>query len=329
MNIDDCIASLRAELSRMKSLEPNYAQMINGMIQRQGYYYLSLGKLLEKHGKKISVVLHSQSFDTTSEKITPLYHKHDYFELVYIYHGTGVNVFIDGSVTMQEGDALLLNPNVLHFFYTMGSAVALNLIIASSVFNDAMLRLLSDNRLFSTFIVNYMMQINLCKEHLLFPCRGDEQIKSVIEQIVCEYVNKDSFYQDVMHSYLIVLFSHLARFHARFMGIGDDENEKASQVFALLDYIQKNHATLTMPQLEKHFSYSARYIAKLLKKYTGFTFSDLLRNIRLRIAKEYLSTTSLSVGEIAIKIGYSDGMYFSKVFKGKYGLSPSLYRKNL
>jgi two-component system response regulator YesN len=56
-------------------------------------------------------------------------------------------------------------------------------------------------------------------------------------------------------------------------------------------------------------------------------FSDYLINYRIDVAKEFLKSCSLSIGEIAEKIGYLETKYFSKLFNKVVGIKPSEYRK--
>lgn len=55
---------------------------------------------------------------------------------------------------------------------------------------------------------------------------------------------------------------------------------------------------------------------------------DYLVNRRIDIAKNFLDSTDMSIGEISHKVGYDDVYYFSRLFKKRTGLSPSIYRRN-
>ncbi len=63
------------------------------------------------------------------------------------------------------------------------------------------------------------------------------------------------------------------------------------------------------------------------KRETGSNFIAYLTDIRLEKAIEFLNTTDDKSYIIAEKVGYSEPNYFSYVFKKKYGVSPSKYRK--
>lgn len=59
----------------------------------------------------------------------------------------------------------------------------------------------------------------------------------------------------------------------------------------------------------------------------GLSVNNYVKKIRLQIAMELLKNSDLSISEIVYKIGLSSRSYFSKIFKEKYGITPSYYKK--
>lgn len=51
--------------------------------------------------------------------------------------------------------------------------------------------------------------------------------------------------------------------------------------------------------------------------------------IRIKKAQEYLRTTNDSIEQIAVRVGYQDYFYFTRVYKKATGISPAAYRKQL
>ena len=73
---------------------------------------------------------------------------------------------------------------------------------------------------------------------------------------------------------------------------------------------------------------SKYHFLRIFKSVVGCTPIEYRNRIRLEHAKELLCDTSQTVGEIATTLGFSSNVYFSNVFKEKFGVSPSQYRKN-
>ena len=64
----------------------------------------------------------------------------------------------------------------------------------------------------------------------------------------------------------------------------------------------------------------------MFKKQFGMGFSEYVNGKRLEKAKELLETTSLSVRDVAITVGFSEANYFSRLFKQNLGMSPTEFR---
>ena len=71
---------------------------------------------------------------------------------------------------------------------------------------------------------------------------------------------------------------------------------------------------------------SSFYLSKLFKEEKGETFINFITDKRLDKSCELLAQTDLSIKEITARVGYNDQNYFSRLFKNKYGVSPTEYR---
>lgn len=68
------------------------------------------------------------------------------------------------------------------------------------------------------------------------------------------------------------------------------------------------------------------HLSKLLNRYTGQNFYDILNAARIEKAKELMQNPSLRIGDIAAMVGYTDPPHFSRVFKKLEGISAGEYR---
>ena len=71
---------------------------------------------------------------------------------------------------------------------------------------------------------------------------------------------------------------------------------------------------------------STTYITKIYKEVTGDTPINFLINLRMEKAREILSEGHFSIQTVAKRVGYDDPYYFSKLFKKKFGYSPSAFK---
>ena len=94
-----------------------------------------------------------------------------------------------------------------------------------------------------------------------------------------------------------------------------------------LDYINTYYKNASLNELAKNMRQSSSNICKIIKKATGYTFSDLLQKKRMSQAAEFLTETDMTVAEIMNAVGYENSSHFYKLFKEIYGVSPKVYRK--
>jgi transcriptional regulator GlxA family with amidase domain len=85
--------------------------------------------------------------------------------------------------------------------------------------------------------------------------------------------------------------------------------------------------TVQVPTLARRASLSLSQFFALFKQQTGLAPMDYFIRLRMQRACDLLDATTLSVKEIAGKLGYEDPFYFSRVFKCVNGMPPTEYRR--
>lgn len=94
-------------------------------------------------------------------------------------------------------------------------------------------------------------------------------------------------------------------------------------------YIEEHYAQkLTLQEVADKCYVSQWHLSKLINKYTGNTFYELLNNVRIEKAKALLNDPKLKIGDIVDMVGYSDAAHFSRVFKRIVGVSANEYRNS-
>ena len=84
---------------------------------------------------------------------------------------------------------------------------------------------------------------------------------------------------------------------------------------------------LTIQDVAQRLGVSYSSLRKLFKEFTGVSPALYQQDLRLQRAKELLSTTNLSIKEIAFSLHFDSADYFSTKFKHKTGVSPGQFRK--
>ena len=97
-----------------------------------------------------------------------------------------------------------------------------------------------------------------------------------------------------------------------------------------LKYIQENYTRkITLAEVAEKTYVSQWYLSKLLNKHTEKSFSDILNQIRINVAKDLLKNPSMRIGDIAEEVGFIDMAHFSRVFKKFEGCSANEYRNKI
>lgn len=106
-----------------------------------------------------------------------------------------------------------------------------------------------------------------------------------------------------------------------------DKHFKAKYVEEALDFIRRRYREdINIGMVASYLDLSEGYLSRILKRETGYSFTEYLTNYRICRAMEYLKDCRMKVYEAAELVGYQDTAYFSSQFKKVVGISPSEYQ---
>lgn len=103
----------------------------------------------------------------------------------------------------------------------------------------------------------------------------------------------------------------------------------SSLVHFVLSYLDEHftESTLTLSEIADAAGYHQKYLSSTFKKQFGMGISEYLRVLRIRYAVMMIENGVTSVKNVAALSGFSDPLYFSKVFTSTIGVSPSQYSR--
>jgi AraC family transcriptional activator of pobA len=172
-------------------------------------------------------------------------------------------------------------------------------------------------------------------EALFLSDKEETMINTIVENIRQEYkANIDKFSQDVIIAQLELLFTYAERFYERqFLTRKKSNHQILEKLEAwLTDYFDKEDlATKGLPAVQaiaEALHVSPSYLSSLLKSLTGQSTQQHIHDKLIDKAKEKLSTTGLSVSEIAYQLGFEHPQSFNKLFKSKTNVSPLAFRQS-
>ncbi|SEL88244.1 helix-turn-helix domain-containing protein [Parapedobacter koreensis] len=158
-------------------------------------------------------------------------------------------------------------------------------------------------------------------------------VSTLIEQIQQELKsNIDTFSQDIIVSHLDLLLNYANRFYNRqFITRKPASDEILIRLEKLLnDYFNDDNLSLsglpTVQYVAGQLGISVDYLSDMLRSTTGQNTQQHIHSKLIEKAKELLSTTNLSVKEIAYQLGFEYAQSFNKLFKKKTAVSPMEFR---
>lgn len=104
------------------------------------------------------------------------------------------------------------------------------------------------------------------------------------------------------------------------------QSEHNQSIQQVMDYLHQNYNNkITREDMAQFAGFHPHVFSKIFKEETGYSFSEYLAHIRIRKAKEQLILTDNNLNDIALSVGYANGLYLSRKFKLYTGISPSTY----
>lgn len=163
--------------------------------------------------------------------------------------------------------------------------------------------------------------------YLLFHTGKDLVVRNYILDMYLEQTNEDEFSDRIICSLLTIFFTQLTRRHKKTMELSSAGKSKRGNEEALVNYILNNYQTVTLEELSRKFYYSVPYCSKVIKDFSGSTFSELLTSVRLQQGENFLLLTQMSVADISARLGYKNPETFIRVFQRYRHMTPSQYRR--
>ncbi|QGQ94450.1 AraC family transcriptional regulator [Paenibacillus psychroresistens] len=157
--------------------------------------------------------------------------------------------------------------------------------------------------------------VNLPKESSVVYCMQEAFIAASNNRITDGFIASSIVYQFVME---LLRFSNASK---------KAKSSWPPKIQQAVDYLDKNYDQLhSLEEIAQAVGLSKFHFTRSFSKTTGLTPIEYLTKIRMEKSIEYLRQTQLTMDEIARKLGYSNGSYYSKVFHKWVGFPPGEFR---
>ena len=260
----------------------------------------------------------------TRKKQSDQYHSHDHTEMAFVLSGSG-RYRIDGKVyQVTEGDLIFINPGVYHQALGnegTGQMPATEFFVG---FTDIQLKGLAPNCMPTPPDGPVLHTTGELRQKLFKICSSMEA-----ENAVCRQGRYYMLKAYLMQILLLVIREECEPVENHMTGYAFESVNRKYVVEQIVSYFEDHYAEkISLDQIAENMYLSPFYISKIFKSETGDTPIRHLINIRLERAKELLEHDwGGSIQEVAACVGYDDAYHFSKLFKKRYGVSPSKVKK--
>lgn len=255
-------------------------------------------------------------------------HRHSYIEMIYVYSGQCLQSINNSPVLMQQGDICLLDTQVLHTIEpASANDIIINCLISKKYFDHILLGRLAGNDLFSSFFIRAFYQANASGNYIQFNAANTHKVEHLFADILCEYFEPSFCSEEVINSYMVLIFSELLRSYVQ---DAISENYQALQNTKISDvilYVQNHCQTTSLTATANHFHFHPNYLSTVIKKLTGRNFMAILHEARIKKASVLLKNSTIPIVEIANDVGYENVNFFYRLFKQHYGVTPAEYRE--
>jgi AraC family transcriptional activator of pobA len=171
-------------------------------------------------------------------------------------------------------------------------------------------------------------------EALHLSAEEEEDLIIILNKIDKECLHIDKYTQEIILSQIELLLNYSKRFYERqFITRKNNNHHLLAKFEHLVEGYYNNSSTttqqelLTVQRIAELMNLSPNYLSDLLRMHTGQNTQQHIHQRLIDKAKEKLSTTNLSVSEIAYTLGFEHAQSFSTLFKKKTSMSPLEFRQ--
>lgn len=251
-------------------------------------------------------------------------HLHNFFELVFIVEGRGIQRVNENQFKYGPGHLFLLTPADSHSFTVEETTKFFFL-----RFTDIYIKELTDRKAWiqqMEFILHHAGHAPGCILHL---SSDKPLVQHLVEALQREHNGESLYRQEIICQLVNTLISIVARNIA--LRLPASLPQQADRTFQdIVHYIQSNiyePEKLKAEKMADQVGVSVNYLGRYFKKHAGKSMQDYIMQYKLKLVETRLLHSSMRINEIAWELNFADESHLTRLFKKHNGVNPSAFRK--
>ncbi|MCW3462020.1 AraC family transcriptional regulator [Chitinophaga nivalis] len=252
-------------------------------------------------------------------------HKHNFFELVYIVEGDGVQSVNQHQLPYSPEKLFLVMPQDSHSFEVKETTkfffIRFNNIYLKNQPKDWIQQL------------EFIFQNNNHLPGCILKNKTDKPlVKSLIEALIRELVNQQHYHKELAQQIVNTIIMVVARNMLFQLPEPARNSPKTDTSQNILHYIHEHIYSpekLRAEQIATHFNISPTYLSEYFKRHNGDSLQQYITQYKLKLVEIRLQYSQMRVGEIAWELGFTDESHLNRIFKKYKGVNPSAFRKEV
>ncbi len=259
----------------------------------------------------------------TLEKFSKKAYQNNFFELIYVVDGTGVQHTNNNRFNYRKGNLFLLTPQDVNSFEIETPTQFFFL-----RFNKFYIQFLKDKDW--TERIDFILGNASHRPGCILKNQVDKPLMaSLVENIIREHNNQQLYHtkivQQIVNTIIVIVARNIA------LKLPKNIKESTGEVILdLLHYIQQNihdPKKLKAKEISIKLGISLSYLGRYFRKQTGETLQEYISKYKVRLIEVRLLNTDMRINEIANELSFTDESHLNRVFKKLKGISPSEYKR--
>lgn len=254
-------------------------------------------------------------------------HYHEYIEILYPLKGD-YDVMLNGEIIhLQEHSMFVINAMEPHCTRCVKNEEQILMCIkfVPQILYSAK-QTITEMEYSIPYVFEHFGNRRLFDRELL----KDTFIPAEFEYICQEKMQEDFGYELAIRSGVLRIFGWVIRYwhnHSAHASLPVLNNNVARMIRCTRDYVDEHYADATLSAAAKVCGLSYSYFSRVFNLYMKMSFSDYVNLVRVNQSLRLLSSTDMSITEIALSVGFSSTSYYIQTFKKHKNISPNKFRK--